>query len=68
MEDRWVSVDEIAAYLGVKPDTVYKWKRLKSMPHHKVGRLVKFKKDEIEKWVKTGKAAMPPRRTGADRE
>jgi hypothetical protein len=25
MEDRWFSVDEIAAYLGIKRDTVYKW-------------------------------------------
>jgi len=25
MEDRWLSVDEIAAYLGVKRDTVYSW-------------------------------------------
>ena len=23
MEDRWLSVDEIAAYLGIKRDTVY---------------------------------------------
>lgn len=23
--DRWLSVDDIAAYLGVKRDTVYKW-------------------------------------------
>jgi excisionase family DNA binding protein len=35
MEDRWLSVGEIAAYMGVKPDTVYKWKRLKGMPHRK---------------------------------
>lgn len=24
-ENRWLSVDELAAYLGVKPDTVYTW-------------------------------------------
>ena len=57
MEDRWLSVEEIAVYLGVQRDTVYKWKRLKGMPHHKVGRLVKFQKAAIEKWVKSGKAA-----------
>jgi excisionase family DNA binding protein len=51
------SAPPVAAYLGVKPDTVYKWKRLKGMPHRKIGRLVKFQKDEIEKWVKSGKAA-----------
>ena len=39
MEDRWLSVDEIAAYLGIKRDTVYKWIADKRMPAHKVGRL-----------------------------
>ncbi|WP_279614745.1 helix-turn-helix transcriptional regulator [Dissulfuribacter thermophilus] len=25
MKDRWLSVDEIAAYLRIKRDTIYKW-------------------------------------------
>ena len=52
LEDRWLSVDEIAVYLGVKRDTVYKWINAKEMPAHKVGRLWKFKKDEIDCWVR----------------
>ncbi len=52
--DRRLSVDEIAAYLGVKRDTVYKWISRKSMPAHKVGRLWKFRKEEIDQWVKSG--------------
>ncbi len=31
MEDRWLSVDEIATYLGIKRDTVYKWVGRKNM-------------------------------------
>ena len=54
VEDRWLSVDEIAAYLGVKRDTVYKWIERKRMPAHKVGRLWKFRKDEIDQWVRAG--------------
>jgi len=54
MEDRWVSVDEIAAYLGIKRDTVYKWIADKRMPAHKVGRLWKFRKEEVDEWVKSG--------------
>jgi excisionase family DNA binding protein len=56
MEDRWLSVDEIAAYLGIKRDTVYKWIAEKQMPAHRMGRLWKFRKDEVDKWVKTGGA------------
>jgi excisionase family DNA binding protein len=39
MKDRWLSVDELAAYLGIKRDTGYKWIDLKEMPAPKVGRL-----------------------------
>jgi excisionase family DNA binding protein len=55
-EGRWFSVEEIGAYLGVKKDTVYKWVRLRGMPAHKVGRLVKFRREEVDEWVKSGKA------------
>ena len=53
MEDRWYSIKEIAEYLGIKRDTLYKWVYRKNIPAHKVGRLWKFKKEEIDKWVKS---------------
>ncbi|MFC1896933.1 helix-turn-helix domain-containing protein [Thermodesulfobacteriota bacterium] len=56
IEDRWLSVDEIAAYLGIKRDTVYKWISEKQMPAHRMGRLWKFRKEEVDEWVKTGGA------------
>lgn len=39
MDDRWLSVAEIAEYLGVKEPTVYAWAQSKKIPGHKVGRL-----------------------------
>jgi excisionase family DNA binding protein len=57
--DRWLSVDEIGRYLGVKRDTIYKWIERKNMPAHKVGTLWKFRKEEIDNWVRDGKAAGP---------
>ncbi len=59
MDERWISVAEIAAYLGVKRDTIYKWIDRKGMPAHKVGRLWKFKQSEIDAWVRSGKASEP---------
>jgi len=56
IENRWLSVDEIAAYLGVKRDTIYKWIERKNMPAHKVGRLWKFKVEEVDGWVRQGQA------------
>ena len=55
--DRWLSVKEIAVYLGIKPDTVYKWIQRKELPAHKVGRLWKFRKEEVDEWVVAGTAA-----------
>ena len=55
-DTRWFSVDEIAAHLGIKRDTVYKWLTRKQMPGHKLGRLWKFKVAEIDTWVREGGA------------
>jgi excisionase family DNA binding protein len=60
MEDRWLSVDEISAYLGIKRDTVYKWIYEKQMPAHRMGRLWKFRKDEVDEWVRSGGANTSP--------
>ncbi|MBK9132458.1 MAG: helix-turn-helix domain-containing protein [Gammaproteobacteria bacterium] len=57
MENRWLSVDEIATYLGVKRDTVYKWIERRNMPAHKAGRLWKFRVEEVDKWVRHGGTA-----------
>ncbi|MBT8777646.1 methylation-associated defense system helix-turn-helix domain-containing protein MAD1 [Akkermansia muciniphila] len=57
MEDRWLSVEEIAEYLGVKRDTVYTWVKEKNMPAHKMGRLWKFKIEEVDQWVRKGHAS-----------
>ncbi len=57
VNDRWLSVDEIAVYLGIKRETIYKWLAEKSMPAHKLGKLWKFRKDEVDEWVKSGSAA-----------
>jgi len=52
--DRWLSVLEIAAYLGIKKNTVYKWVALEKIPAHKVGRLWKFNRNEVDAWVRGG--------------
>ncbi|MDR1962142.1 MAG: helix-turn-helix domain-containing protein [Gracilibacteraceae bacterium] len=53
-EERWLSVDEIAAHLGIKRDTVYSWINERQMPAHKIGRLWKFSRGEVDEWVRSG--------------
>jgi excisionase family DNA binding protein len=64
MEDRWFSVDEIAAHLGVKRDTIYVWLSDRKMPGHKVGRLWKFDVAEVNRWVKAGGSASSKKEGG----
>ncbi len=53
MKDRWLSVEEICEYLGIGRDTVYRLIEHKDLPAFRIGRLWKFKKDEVDDWVKT---------------
>lgn len=55
--DRWLSVEEIAEYLGVSKDTVYSWISKKGMPAHRIGRPWNFKADEVDQWVRSGGAS-----------
>lgn len=58
MVDSWIGIDEASAYLGVTKDTIRNWIRKKSIPAHKIGKLWKFKRSELDEWVKSGKSAI----------
>ena len=60
VEERWVSVEEIAEHLGVSKDSVYAWITSKSMPAHRIGKKWRFKRSEVDAWVVAGEAADPP--------
>jgi excisionase family DNA binding protein len=53
-DDRWLSVDDVAGYLGVKRFTVYRWIDKRGLPAHKRGKLWLFSKEEVDQWVRLG--------------
>jgi excisionase family DNA binding protein len=55
--DRWLSVQEIAHYLGISKETVYRWLDSKKIPAHKIGKQWKFKTNEVDQWVLNGEAS-----------
>ena len=57
-EERWIGVEEAAQYLGVKPSTIRDWIKKTSIPANKIGKQWKFKKNELDEWIKSGKSAI----------
>ena len=56
--DGWIGINEAAEYLGVKKETVRNWiKKQNCIPAQKIGKLWKFKRSELDAWVKSGKSA-----------
>ena len=49
---RLMSVKEAATYTGLSPHTVYSMVSQRRIPFVKVGRLVKFDLDLLDKWIK----------------
>ena len=58
IEDNYISLEDAAVYLNIKPVSLRKWIKIKEdIPAHQIGRLWKFKKSELDEWVKSGKSA-----------
>jgi excisionase family DNA binding protein len=60
LDDKWISLEEAALYLGIKPVTLREWiKKIdeNGIPAHKIGKLWKFKITELDLWVTSGKSA-----------
>lgn len=46
-----LTVEELAKYLKIKPDTIYKKVRKGELPAIKLGKLVRFPKELIDEWI-----------------
>ena len=56
--DSWIGVEDAAAYLGVTQETIRNWIKKTDIPAHRIGKLWKFKRSELDEWVKSGKSAI----------
>jgi len=51
-EKQLLDTNEASEFLGIKKNTLYEWVIQRKIPHIKVGRLVKFKQEDLEAWLK----------------
>lgn len=51
MEQGYLTVKEVAQYLGMKTSTVYTL--VPEIPHYRIGNLIRFRKDDVDAWMET---------------
>ncbi len=49
---KFVGIEDLAAYLGVRANTVRSWVWQRQIPYVKVGRLVRFDMQEVDTWIR----------------
>ena len=57
-DDHYISLEEAAKYLDIKPVTLRKWiKQKDDLPAYQIGKCWKFKKADLDEWIISGKSA-----------
>ena len=49
-QDRIMTLEEVADYLRLKPQTIYTWAQEKKIPAAKLGKEWRFRKAIIDRW------------------
>jgi excisionase family DNA binding protein len=63
--ERWVSVENVAAHVGVRKESIYRWIEGRGLPATKIGKLWKLKLSEVDAWMRAGGANGAPDANGA---
>ena len=51
----YLKIEDISAYLNIKSKTLYAMVESGDIPHYKIGRLIRFKKEDVDLWMETKK-------------
>ena len=49
--EKLLTPDELGRILNVKLSTIYKYTHMGTIPFYKIGKMIRFKEDEIMNWV-----------------
>lgn len=53
MDDRWMTLQDVAEYLQLSKDLIYRLAQKGKIPASKVGGRWRFKKEKIDQWVES---------------
>lgn len=51
MEDIWLTIEEIAVYLKVSKETIYKMVQQNQLPASKLGNQWRFNRETVDAWL-----------------
>jgi len=54
-EERLISVEDAARYLGVKKSTIYSWAGRRKIPSVTMGRRLLFDREDLDRVIEAGK-------------
>jgi excisionase family DNA binding protein len=55
MENQYLTIDELSQYLHLKKSTLYSKVKSGDLPHYKVGRLLRFNKEDVDRWMESNR-------------
>ena len=48
---KFFTIDELSDYLNIKKSTLYSMVESGKLPHYRIGRLIRFKQDDVDVWL-----------------
>jgi excisionase family DNA binding protein len=53
----YLTIQQVADYLSIKTSSLYS--KIAEIPHYRIGRLLRFRKGEIDAWIETKREETP---------
>ena len=51
----YLKIEDISAYLNIKSKTLYAMVESGDIPHYRIGRLIRFKREDVDLWMEAKK-------------
>lgn len=64
MNEQYLDVNQLSAWLNIRRSTIYRWAGDGSIPALRFGTMWRFSKSEIDKWIKTSRALQKNNKDG----
>ena len=53
MTKEFLNIDDLAKFLGLKKSTLYSMVGNGDLPHYRIGRLIRFKRNDVDAWMES---------------